>query len=292
MTIGVAWIRQGNREAEELLVATDSRLGGDGYIWDECPKITPLPRRDALAAFSGSTAQAYPLLLQIANAIRAYRPAEDGTLEFFEVIGHLERVANTMMGTLVVDPALRGSHTVGRQFATSGDVVIVGGYSRRRAKVVLRALQFDGAAAWRFARVRGAPSVGGRTMRVFGDNRSRSRFRFVLRSLLEERGLLRRQGHFSFEPLEALATMLRLPASAEIRLPLDRRPASTGGAPQVVRIIPGAQATPFVVRWEEPNGTNDYLFGRRTFEYEHVDLPLIRFSGQGITLDAPGQWDP
>src|ERR1035441_6667935 len=172
MTIGVAWIRQGNREAEELLVATDSRLGGDGYIWDECPKITPLPRRDALAAFSGSTAQAYPLLLQIANAIRAYRPAEDGTLEFFEVIGHLERVANTMMGTLVVDPALRGSHTVGRQFATSGDVVIVGGYSRRRAKVVLRALQFDGAAAWRFARVRGAPSVGGRTMRVTAEDAS------------------------------------------------------------------------------------------------------------------------
>jgi hypothetical protein len=78
-------------------------------MWDEYPKITPLPRRDAVATFSGSTAQAYPLLLQIANAIRAYRPAEDGTLEFFEVIGHLERVANTMMRSLVVDPWLRGA---------------------------------------------------------------------------------------------------------------------------------------------------------------------------------------
>jgi hypothetical protein len=128
MTVGVAWIRQGNREAEELVVATDSRPGGDGFIWDECPKIMALPRADAVAAFSGSTGRAYPMLLQIANAIKAYRPAHDGTLEFFEMLGHLERVANGMMGTLTPDPGVQGGRDAQREFVSSGDVVIVGGY--------------------------------------------------------------------------------------------------------------------------------------------------------------------
>jgi hypothetical protein len=64
MTVGVAWIRQGNREAKELVVATDSRLGGDGFVWDECPKIMAPPRAEALAAFSGGTGRGYPIVLQ------------------------------------------------------------------------------------------------------------------------------------------------------------------------------------------------------------------------------------
>lgn len=82
VTIGIAWIRQGT-DSEELWLASDSRISGDGHIWDDCPKLFSLPRRDTAIGFSGSTGQAYPLLLQLANAIGSYRAASDGTLEFF-----------------------------------------------------------------------------------------------------------------------------------------------------------------------------------------------------------------
>ena len=81
MTIGTAWIRRG-RHGEELWLASDSRLSDGDYIWDACPKLMALPRRDLVAGFSGSTNEAYPLLLQLANAIGWYPPASDGTLEF------------------------------------------------------------------------------------------------------------------------------------------------------------------------------------------------------------------
>src|SRR4051794_36376632 len=103
MTIGVGWIR-GDPAGGELWIASDSRLSGDGNLWDDCPKLFLLPRRDAVAAFSGSTAQAYPLLIQLANAIRAYRASATGVLELFDLLGHLERVADSMLTRLKPDP--------------------------------------------------------------------------------------------------------------------------------------------------------------------------------------------
>lgn len=80
--------------------ASDSRLTGDGNVWDDCPKLFLSPRRDLAAAFSGDTAQAYPLLLQIANSISAYWAAADGTLELTSLIEHLEQVVNHMLGRI------------------------------------------------------------------------------------------------------------------------------------------------------------------------------------------------
>lgn len=293
MTVGAAWIRSG-ADADELWLATDSRLSGDGYIWDDCPKLLPLPRRDAVAGFSGSTGQAYPLLLQTANAISAYRPAQDGTLELFRMVGHLERVVNSMMGRLRIDPAIQGVDPGRREFASGGDALILGGYSRGWGKMAIRALQYDAnLQAWRFSRVRATPSLGsGRVIRIFGDARSRGRFRYHLKSLLEQRGTLRRSQAFDLEPLQVLAAMLRMPASAAQRLPLDRRPATIGGAPQVVRVLAGAQATPLVVRWRNGVAPADYLLGRPSFSYERLDLPLVDFLGDTVQILAPSQWQP
>jgi hypothetical protein len=141
MTVGAAWIRRG-RYGEELWFASDSRLTGDGNIWDDCPKLLPLPRRDAVAGFSGSTAQAYPLLLQISNAIDCYHAAADGTLEFFNLVAHLESVVNAMMSRLVPDPAVTGTPFAGPEFATIGDTLILGGYSRTENRLVIRTLRY------------------------------------------------------------------------------------------------------------------------------------------------------
>jgi len=119
MTIGAAWISKGP-EGESLWMASDSRLSGDGNVWDACPKLMSLPRRDAVMGFSGSTAHAYPLLLQFANAIGGHRPAADGTMKFFDLAGFLERVVNTMMGQIEVDRAIVGAQQGQLEFATYG----------------------------------------------------------------------------------------------------------------------------------------------------------------------------
>ena len=66
--------------------ASDSRLSGDDKVWDDGPKLFTTPRRDLALAFSGDTAQAYPLALQIASAIGAYTSSADGTLELTHLV--------------------------------------------------------------------------------------------------------------------------------------------------------------------------------------------------------------
>lgn len=141
MTVGVAWIRQ-RPNGDELWLASDSRLSGDGYLWDSSPKLFLVPRRDAVAAFSGETAQAYPLLLQIGNAMIGYEPAASGGLEFTRLAKHLERVVNLMMERLEVDPQVSGAG-VASPFRGLGDVIILGGYSRAARGFVLRRLHFE-----------------------------------------------------------------------------------------------------------------------------------------------------
>ena len=292
MTIGTAWIRTGPN-GEELWVASDSRLGGDGNIWDTCPKLMPLPRRDAVAGFSGSTGQAYPLLLQLANAIGAYHAAADGTLEFFELLSHLEHVTNAMMNEIVPDPGVSGVPVDRPEFSTSGDTLIIGGYSRAQGRLAIRVLGYhSGNRRWEFHHVesRRNQNIGrARVIGVFGDRKSVSRFRYLLKLLLEDRGI--RSGQtFNVEPLEILATMLRMPASAALRLPMDRRPTTIGGAPQIIRVLPGAQATAMAVQWEQEDETAVYLQGRKTFRYENLDVPLIVFEDPLPRLYAPSHW--
>src|SRR5256885_594343 len=137
MTIGTAWIRR-TAAGEELWLATDSRLSGDGYLWDSCPKLVVLPRPSTAAAFAGATSRA---------------------------------------------PPARGG---------SG---------------------------------------------------------FLWRRPLNPDGKLGAGGSLDSEPLEVLAELLRMPASHILSrsLPLNRRPWTVGGPPQLVRIVAAADATPFVV---------------------------------------------
>jgi hypothetical protein len=290
MTIGAAWIRMWDN-SEELWLASDSRLTGDGNIWDDCPKLLTLPRRDVVAGFAGSTAQAYPLLLQLANAIGSYRAAADGTLEFFRLLSHLEHVTNAMMNRIVPDPAIVGTPPDGPEFSTSGDTLVLGGYSRKQGHLVIRSLRYmSNERKWEFVRPPSRSELSrDRIIGVFGDNKSVSRFRYLLRRLLDERGI-RPVRTFGLEPLEILATMLRMPTSTAIRLPMDRRPTTIGGAPQIIRVLPGAQATAMAVQWERDGKVAVYLQGRETFRYENLDVPLIVFEGSHPHYYAPGHW--
>ncbi|EOX3449171.1 hypothetical protein [Vibrio paracholerae] len=70
MTLIAAWVRHHNK-AKELYVASDSRLNG-GQTWDIGTKVLDLGRGDAVIAFAGRTANAYPLMLQLQTAVKMH----------------------------------------------------------------------------------------------------------------------------------------------------------------------------------------------------------------------------
>jgi hypothetical protein len=94
MTLSVAWVRTVNT-VEELVFASDSRLRF-GQAWDCCPKILTLPRTDCLISFAGDTHYAYPLMLQMNNAIDMYPPSRMRRVDIEDVRGHTLRVFNQM----------------------------------------------------------------------------------------------------------------------------------------------------------------------------------------------------
>ncbi len=292
MTIGVAWIRKTGR-ADQLWVATDSRLSGDGNIWDECPKLHGLPRQGSIAAFSGSTAQAYPLMLQINNAIIGYRPALDGTLELNYLLDHLERIANSMLNQLKTDPAVQAEDKR-REFSTFDDMILIGGYSRQNG-LILRTLRYERPLdSWKFARVRSQQRIGrNKPFHIFGDRIASKRFYGYLESLLRQKRKLRTDKPLDFEPLEALWDFVKLPQSPLVPLPKGYRPVTVGGSVQAGRVLAGAQMTPCVVRWDGTKERGLYLLGRRLLEYEKVNLPLIEESegSPRLLVRPPGQWE-
>jgi len=291
VTVGVTWIRETER-GQELWFASDSRLSGDGQVWDDCPKLFVSPRRDLAAAFSGDTAQAYPLWLQMANAITSYQSAADGTLELTYLIEHLERVANHMLGRIETDPLVRGAGSPA-PFARRTDAIVIGGYSRHANGLIMRALQFDKqSGSWRFVKARDRVKVGSnKVYRIFGDRTAAARYSYLLLERLRSSSKLGTSRSFDLEPLGVLWEFLTLPASIERPLPHGRRPPSTGGPVQVVQVRPGGLAMPFAVRWGSPDEPV-YVLGRQAFPEERLDIPLVaREDAGGFVVTARGQWE-
>ena len=71
---------------------------------------------------------------------------------------------------------------------------------------------------------------------------------------------------------------------------MDHRPTTIGGAPQVLHVFPGGQATAVAVRWGAEGQSGIYLQGRQTFDYEVLDIPLVTFNGLRVDVHAPGHW--
>jgi hypothetical protein len=237
-------------------------------------------------------------MAQIANAISSYRGLFDGILEFYHCIGHLELVVNDMMKALAIDASVRQELPWNTSFSTGEDTIIIAGYSRRANDFIIRFLRYQpDINVWKFGRVRPVHSSGPRALHVFGDLPSKTQFKSELYFHLEEK---KKSGasqlSFDMEPFEVISKMLMLPQSIPVErnghllAPTGHRPVTIGGAPQAIQVLPGASATPMVVRWASPSGDNDYLLGRRLLRYENVDLPLLTAEDGNPRIYAPWHW--
>lgn len=87
MTIAIAWTRR-IRDCEELVFASDSRLSGDGRIFDAAPKALTLSRNDCAIVFAGLTQDAFPMMLQFSLAVSSYGPARRRSIDLSELRTH------------------------------------------------------------------------------------------------------------------------------------------------------------------------------------------------------------
>lgn len=276
MTLSAAWIRKVG-DVEELVVASDSRLRG-GEAWDCCPKILTLPREDCAIAFAGDTWWAYPLMLQMANAIELHPGSMDRRVDIADLKGHALRVFEQMLGAVTDLP--NGQTHPDRPVDTE---FLFGGYSWKLGGFKIWKLHFDTeidrytfrpTTPWR-----GQTGSAVKTVAFAGDAAATARER--LTDLLREREKLG-SGSFDMEPFEVLRDIIR-----------DEQHPTVGGPPQVAKVYKFARTQPFGVLWPDSRG-RVAAFGREGLHYESFSAPTIdpdRPSEFGRWRSDPGSPD-
>jgi len=240
----------------ELVAAFDSRLSG-GRAWDGCPKLLLFPRSDCFLGFAGDTADAYPLMLQIQNAINMYPKTRDRTLDIVHLKGHMTRVFHYMRKFIHTLPR-------GQDMPSPLDVdFIFGGYSWR-------------AKDFRFwtLRARGQ-TFQSEPAEHWGKEPNRWRIKFVgdadaiqfakkhLAPILKNKNKLP-NGDFDMEPFEVLRDIIRS----------DRFP-HVGGPPQLIKVYEHMNTLPFALFWPSKEAKTIAVLGRPLMGYELPIWPVL-----------------
>lgn len=263
------------------MVASDSRLRF-GCAWDCCPKIVPLPRGDCVLAFCGNTHYAYPLMLQIANAMSLHPGSRDRSQDIFKAKGHLIRIFAEMRTHIRDFPE---GATEAEEPDTS---FLLAGFSWRFSSFVIWNIHFDRGLknfTWKRARpwsgvegdvtclILGNPSMGPNVRKRLGnaaalspalDVEEMARRRLVekLRRRVKPTG--GRALCLDMEPFEVLRDMIRESVSNHV-----------GGPPQLVKIYRHMNARPIAVRWPDRASGKATLLGRSILDYETLDCPVL-----------------
>lgn len=277
MTLTLAWIRKVG-DVEEALIASDSRLRY-GNAWDACPKVFPLARADVAMGFCGSTAEAYPYILQLNDAISLHRASMNRSLDLTQAKGHFLRFLNGMRHHIHDLPP-------GQSLPDPPDVRFVfAGYCWRRSAFLIWQFRFDPTRRTfielenrKLAAMNGEKviAVGGNpnfTERELKEKRERGESvdhildvqreafdRIVRKVRANER---EDSNGFDMEPFEVLRDMVREGVSPFV-----------GGPLQLVKVYQYASVQRFAVLCPWRDGEVS-LAGRPLMEYERYDVPVI-----------------
>lgn len=271
MTVAVAWVRRINN-CEELVFVSDSRLSGDGRIFDGCPKILTLPRSDCAICFAGYTGDAFPLMLQLSLAIDSHAPARRRTLELSALRKHALKVFNGMAEQIQVS-----NHVNTDEVDEPAATFLFGGYSWVTKEFKLWTISYFPSEN-RFAAhpsewlsfSEGAGKVIYRKKQKIGDDDNMGRIAFagdqgpLARELLLEKlnhTVISDKQYLDWQPFEVVRDMLRDPQHSE----------TIGGAPQVTKVYQYMHCAPIGVFWPTKESGKVHLQGRACLGYERID---------------------
>jgi hypothetical protein len=265
MTISVAWVRR-NKGTVELLVASDSRLRSRGAI-DQAQKIFPLLRGDCFLSFAGDSQISYPLFIQIGSTLNNHLKTRTRAKDVTELTDQLTDIINAYISSWDLPKAQKSDEL-------KDTTLLFGGWSWRNHRFYIRTFRFNGIKAecastpfrighpWH-ERVRSLAFVGDY------ENEYRDGLAEILaRSVgMPERRGEKQTFDFDYQPVEALNILLK---SANAR-----GLTSIGGVPQFIKVYPYGSSLPFVTRID---AKSSYLFGRKLFEWEKSEFPILDLS--------------
>jgi hypothetical protein len=99
MTLCTAYIRQ-YQDTEELIFATDSCLTG-GEKWKHGIKLFKIPKKECLLCFAGSTARAYPLVLNLVSSIHLDKYLESPSSSLEDVLEYLSELFTDLIKKII-----------------------------------------------------------------------------------------------------------------------------------------------------------------------------------------------
>lgn len=256
MTIGAAWVRTTARGAQELLLVSDSRLSGAGYL-DASPKVFTLPRTDAAICFAGDTYFAYPLIAQIAQAIRSHYPMKDRALDYVPFRTYVTNLLNALFDHY---------DSYVEELMSPDTAFLLGGYSWFRKEFCIDLISYNKGTS-RFDRREHKKGIGkfGKVQFV-GDWKKVALRR--LHNLLRERhgkNALSKEstthGAFNYEPFEVIRDLLR-----------EAGPNDTiGGAPQLVAVSQHMNSRQTAIYWPTKEHGEVFIGGRPVFDFENIE---------------------
>lgn len=270
MTLCAAWIRNGQGdEGEELVFATDSRLGG-GEAWDSGIKLFDLGRPDCLLCFTGVTTRAYPLILQSGNLKRLNVGWSDPRLDLYDV---LESICN-----LFTDVCARVEGVPkGAPFLTDDDYVdfLFGGWSWRRQHFGIWKIFYEPALA---AFIHQKIEKPGRTYAFLGDNIAEAE-ELLKDDIKNSPNLI--TGLLDMEPFHVLSIMAR-----------DRKRYPTiGGALQVAKVYRSGNSEFFGVMHPSAMKGKPHFLGREVNTYDAPPMRLLDPDTTGFIENLPSTFD-
>lgn len=249
MTLVAAWVRH-HAGQKELYVASDSRLNG-GRTWDIGTKIFDLGRGDAVIAFAGMTADAYPLMLQLQAAIKMHQKTLSRAYDLAELKGHMLRIFNAMWKSISDLP-------VGQTRPDPAEAkFILAGYSWRYDAFKIWTLVFHAPTnefLLREASLHRKNAGGNKYFAFIGDGASQATNRVYEK--LRERNRVRAVG-LHMEPFEVLVEFIR-----------DTTKPSIGGPPNVHKIYKHLNTLPYNVYWPTRKQGTIAFGGRMLLPYE------------------------
>ncbi len=253
MTLVAAWVKH-NKGSQELYVASDSRLSG-GRAWDIGTKVLDLGRGDAVIAFAGQTANAYPLMLQLQSAVRMHPKVRSRAYDLTSLKGHVLRIFNAMWGSITNLP-------VGQMVPDPAEVrFILAGYSWKYRLFKIWTVYFHAPAnefRFREASTHKKKGGGNKYFQFIGDDAHLATERIY--SILRERKRIEVRG-MQMEPFEVLLEFIR-----------DDSKPYIGGSPQIFKVYPHLNTLPYNVYWPNREAGAIAFGGRILLSYERNEF--------------------
>ncbi|MBO1306553.1 hypothetical protein JZO70_10290 [Enterococcus sp. 669A] len=260
MTITCAWIRE-FCESEELYVVSDSRLSGNGTVWDECRKLSILPRDDAFISFAGNTDVAFPLISQLETTIMAHNSSKNRFMDIADLKGHLLHVVNSLIRSINFDGFPEKIRNEIKIDTFKNIEFLFGGYSWKQKKFQVWRIRYNKPINRFSAESMYNTKPTGNI--IFAGDRKRDAIKkyYELGRLREGLDFFKNEKHFDMEPLEVIVQMLIEDSGLD---------STIGGAPQIIKIYQHMNARVIGVMWP-PDNPQPTVLGRKILGYENTD---------------------